>query len=138
MTKIFFKMDELTPHSRVVPTNELNTDLAPTSAAKCFNCRKKVPRRTPRVWYKDSMKKEVVSGGKKIQFDKLEVRRIICYVCAPIVLQTEYRRFETKMTNLYRQIKKFKRSRKGKGAKNIIQAHQMLEVMAEKERVALD
>lgn len=118
----------------VNPKSTINLDLAPTGVAKCFVCRKAVPKDSPRAWFEDFIKKTVGEGDNKTEFDKLKVKRIICYRCVPRLLQDKYEELREQEIHLKKQIKKFKRMRRNKKAGKIIDANQILETLESEDQ----
>lgn len=120
-------------------SEEYHCDLAPTGKAMCYSCHEKVPYRTPRVWYKDEITKNIKMKNKNPHIKEthidvkkqLDIKRIICYKCAPKELQVEHYRLYMKIKKLSKTIKKFKRALKGKKADIRIKSLEIVEVLKE-------
>ena len=81
---------------------------APTGKGRCFSCRKKITKGTPRVWFWDTMHREV----NKVK--DMHVKRLVCHRCCKDVLSIEIQIKKQELKKLVNMKRKFLRMMKGK------------------------
>jgi hypothetical protein len=95
-------------------------DYAPTFKGKCYFCRKRIPKKSPRFWFWAKL-------NIKASKEPINVKRKVCYRCSNEMLDSLIRTHKEETKRLKIMKKKFNRCLKGKKCKRSIETNLALE-----------
>lgn len=113
---------------------KIECETSPSNKGKCYSCRAIISKGEPRISFEDIIDKKIKNKeGKDVTLQRLDIKRLVCYKCAPRVLQEHYLNLFVAMNSHKKLIKKYKRMRRGKKAVTAIESSETInELLKEK------
>lgn len=109
-------------------------DYAPTSKGKCFKCRVRIIKGSPRGWYYDKM---TLKGGQVPKSSKwasgniMTVKRLLCFECVLEHLKITRLSYRRQVRDYTTNIKRIKRMAKMKKAGRALDTQRLMTAMEE-------
>jgi len=103
---------------RILNSYDFNMEKSPTSKGKCIFCRKQIFKGELRCYFNEWKEHNLPEGYKK--FERMFIKRLICYKCAPRCFFSAYSWIEHNKRHLAKINAKWRRSMKGKRVNDVI------------------